>query len=110
MADNAAPARRAVLRFDVGKASRWACMLTRDGEVAANRPVASSEHELDRLFSQVGEGTLVVVDQVRNIGALPISRARGGPGPTSPTCPAWRRTRPPGCSPATPRPTSGTPS
>ena len=78
MADNAAPARRAVLRFDVGKASRWACMLTRDGEVAANRPVASSEHELDRLFSQVGEGTLVVVDQVRNIGALPISRARGG--------------------------------
>ena len=77
MADNAAPARRAVLRFDVGKASRWACMLTRDGEVAANRPVASSEHELDRLFSQVGEGTLVVVDQVRNIGALPISRARG---------------------------------
>ena len=77
MADNAAPARRAVLRFDVGKASRWACMLTRDGEVAANRPVASSEHELDRLFSQVGEGTLVVVGQVRNIGALPISRARG---------------------------------
>lgn len=51
-------------------------MLTRDGEVAVNRPVANSEHELDRLFSQVGEGTLVVVDQVRNIGALPISRAR----------------------------------
>jgi len=76
MANNAAPARRAVLGLDVGKASHWACMLTRDGEVAANRPVASSEHELDRLFSQVGEETLVVVDQVRNIGALPISRAR----------------------------------
>ncbi len=76
MADNAAPAGRAVLGLDIGKASRWACMLTRDGEVAANRPVASSEQELDRLFSQVGEGTLVVVDQVRNIGALPISRAR----------------------------------
>lgn len=76
MADNTAPARRAVLGLDVGKASHWACMLTRDGEVAVNRPVANSEHELDRLFSQVGEGTLVVVDQVRNIGALPISRAR----------------------------------
>lgn len=76
MADNAAPARRAVLGLDVGKACHWACMLTRDGEVAVNRPVANSEHELDRLFSQVGEGTLVVVDQIRNIGALPISRAR----------------------------------
>lgn len=76
MADNAAPARRAVLGHDVGEACHWACMLTRDGEVAVNRPVANSEHELDRLFSQVGEGTLVVVDQVRNIGALPISRAR----------------------------------
>lgn len=76
MANNAAPARRAVLGLDVGKATHWACMLTRDGEIAVNRPVANSEHELDRLFSQVGEGTLVVVDQVRNIGALPISRAR----------------------------------
>lgn len=80
MADNAAPAGRAVLGLDVGKASRWACMLTRDGEVAANRPVASSEHGLDRLLSQAGEGTPVVVGQVRNIGALPISRAgRAGP-------------------------------
>ena len=51
MANNAAPARRAVLGLDVGKASHWACMLTRDGEVAVNRPVANSEHELDRLFS-----------------------------------------------------------
>ena len=76
MDDNAAPARRAVLGLDVGKACHWACMLTRDGEVAANRPVANSEHELDRLFSQVGEGIPVVVDQIRNIGALPISRAR----------------------------------
>lgn len=76
MANNAAPARRAVLGLDVGKASHWACMLTRDGEVAVSRPVANSEHELDRLFSRVGEGTLVVVDQARNIGAQPISRAR----------------------------------
>lgn len=54
MANNAAPARRAVLGLDVGKASHWACILTRDGEVAVSRPVANSEHELDRLFSQVG--------------------------------------------------------
>ena len=26
-------------------------MLTRDGQVAVNRPVANSSHELDRLFS-----------------------------------------------------------
>lgn len=51
MANNAAPARRAVLGLDVGKASHWVCMLTQDGEIAVNRPVANSEHELDRLFS-----------------------------------------------------------
>lgn len=51
MVDNAAPARRAVLGLDVGRASRWACMLTQDGEFAVNRPVVNSKHELDRLFS-----------------------------------------------------------
>jgi len=66
----------AVLGLDVGKFSHWACLVSRAGEVLANRPVANSEEDLDALFAQVGEGTLVVVDQVRNIGALPISRAR----------------------------------
>lgn len=87
MADNAAPARRAVLGLDVGKATHWACMLTRDGEIAVNRPVANSEHELDRLFSQVGEGTLVVVDQPATSAPCPYP-GPGGPGSTSPTCPA----------------------
>ena len=32
--------------------------------------------DLDELFSKAGAGTLVVVDQVRNIGSLAISRAR----------------------------------
>lgn len=67
---------RAVLGLDVGKGSHWACLVTAEGEVAANRPVANSEKDLDELFAQVGGETLVVVDQVRNIGALAIRRAR----------------------------------
>ena len=68
--------REAVLGLDVGKSSHWACLVTKEGEIAANRPVQNSERELDELFAQVGPGTLVVVDQVRNIGALAIRRAR----------------------------------
>lgn len=68
--------RTAVLGLDVGKFSHWACLVTRLGEVAASGPVGNSERELDELFSQAGPGTLVVVDQVRNIGALAIGRAR----------------------------------
>ncbi len=71
-----ATAPEAVLGLDVGKSSHWACLVTRDGETAVNSPVANSEGDLDRLFSQVDQGTLVVVDQVRNIGALAIRRAR----------------------------------
>lgn len=66
----------AVLGLDVGKLSHWACCATRPGEVTLNKPVANAEKELDALFSQVGPQTLVVVDQVRNIGSLPIRRAR----------------------------------
>lgn len=71
-----ATARKAVLGLDVGKSSHWACLVTRDGEIALNGPVSNTEGDLDRLFSQAGSGTLVVVDQVRNIGALAIRRAR----------------------------------
>lgn len=72
----AAIARKAVLGLDVGKSSHWARLVTKEGKVVLNRPVANSEQELDELFAQVEEGTLVVVDQVRNIGALAIRRAR----------------------------------
>lgn len=65
-----------VLGLDVGKYSHWACHVTRLGEVLLSAPVANSERELDELFSRVGGDTLVVVDQVRNIGALAIARAR----------------------------------
>ena len=66
----------AVLGMDVGKQGHWACLLTRDGEMRVNRPVANREDELASLFSKLDPGTLVVVDQVRNIGALAIRCAR----------------------------------
>lgn len=66
----------AVLGLDVGKSAHWACLATRAGEVLLSAPVANSEAELDELFSHAGPGTLVVVDQRRNIGSLAISRAR----------------------------------
>ena len=74
--ERAATSRRAVLGMDVGKASHWACLVTADGEVVANGPVANSESDLDRLFSRAEAGTLAVVDQARNIGSLAIRRAR----------------------------------
>lgn len=64
------------LGLDVGKSSHWACLVTRDGEVAVNRPVANTESDLDALFAMVGGDALVVVDQARNIGSLAIRRAR----------------------------------
>lgn len=67
---------KAVLGIDVGKSSHWACLVTREGEVALNRRVRNSEGNLDGLFSQVACDTIVVVDQCRNIGLLAISRAR----------------------------------
>ena len=67
---------KAVLGIDVGKSSHWACLVTREGEVALNRRVRNSEGDLDGLFSQVACDTIVVVDQCRSIGLLAISRAR----------------------------------
>lgn len=74
---------KAALGLDVGKSSHWACLVTKGGEVAINRRVPNTEEELDTLFSQVGSGTLVVVDQCRNIGALAISRARAAKLPVA---------------------------
>lgn len=66
----------AVLGLDVGKTAHWACYVTRLGEVVANQRVANTEKDLNELFSQMAAGTLVVVDQCRNIGALALARAR----------------------------------
>ena len=68
--------RRAVLGLDVGKSSHWACLVAAGGEVTVSERVANREADLDALFARAGEGTLVVVDQRRNIGALAIDRAR----------------------------------
>lgn len=66
----------AVLGLDEGKRSHWACLLAADGEIPANRSVANREPDLADLFGTAPSGTLVVVDQVRNIGDLPIRMAR----------------------------------
>lgn len=66
----------AVLGLDVGKSSHWACLIDRDGEVLASAPVRNREAELDTLFASAPAGTLVVVDQFRNIGSLAVRRAR----------------------------------
>lgn len=66
----------AVLALDVGKTAHWVCCVTRLGEVVANQRVANAEKDLNELFSQMAAGTLVVVDQCRNIGALALARAR----------------------------------
>ena len=78
-----APPRRpgTVIGLDVGKSSHWACVATRDGEVLASKPVANRECELDSLFAEF-PGALVV-DQVRNIGALALSRARAAGMPSA---------------------------
>ena len=79
-----APPRRPeiVIGLDVGKSSHWACAATRDGEVLASKPVANRENALDSLFTEF-PGALVVVDQVRNIGALALSRARAAGMPSA---------------------------
>ncbi len=66
---------RPVLGVDVGKQSHWCCLVTADGEVALNAPVANRERDLDELLAGMPDGTLVVVDQVRNIGSLVLKRA-----------------------------------
>ena len=79
-----APPRRPeiVIGLDVGKPSHWACVATHDGEVLASKPVANRENALDSLFAEF-PGALVVVDQVRNIGALALSRARAAGMPSA---------------------------
>lgn len=74
--DKVKPAPTAVLGLDVGKFSHWAYCISSTGEVPINEPIGNTEAELDALFSQVEPETLVVVDQCRNIGELPLKRAR----------------------------------
>lgn len=79
-----APPRRPeiVIGLDVGKSSHWACAATRDGEVLASKPIANRENDLNSLFAEF-PGALAVVDQVRSIGALALSRARAAGTPSA---------------------------
>ena len=72
-----APPRRPeiVIGLDVGKSAHWACVVTREGELLASRPIPNREDAIDGLCAQY-PGALVVVDQVRNIGSLALSRAK----------------------------------
>ena len=87
---------RIVIGLDVGKSAHWACVVTREGELLASGPIPNRENAIDGLYAQ-HPGALVVVDQVRNIGSLALSRAKLAGMP---------RTAPRSCSPETPRPTS----
>jgi transposase len=72
----APPARpRVVMGLDVGKSAHWACVVTREGELLASGPIPNRENAIDGLYAQY-PGALVVVDQVRNIGSLALSRAK----------------------------------
>ena len=62
-------------RARVGKSSHWARVVTREGELLASRPIPNREDAIDGLYAQY-PGALVVVDQVRNIGSLALSRAK----------------------------------
>ncbi|OZF29135.1 IS110 family transposase [Rhodococcus sp. 14-2483-1-1] len=64
--------------IDVGKASHYAVALNRDGERLAGTDVHQDEASMRRLFADLSRHgkVLVIVDQPRNIGALPVAVAR----------------------------------
>ncbi len=66
---------RVVIGLDVGKSAHWACVVTREGGLLASGPIPNRENAIDGLYAQY-PGALVVVDQVRNIGSLALSRAK----------------------------------
>ena len=72
----------AVIGLDVGKSAHWACVVTREGELLASRPVPNRENAIDELYAQ-HPGALVVVDQVRNIGSLALQRAKAAAMPAA---------------------------
>ena len=63
-----------VIGLDVGKSSHWACVLARESETLESAAVPNREGAIDALYAR-HPGALVVVDQIRNIGSLALSRA-----------------------------------
>lgn len=64
--------------IDVGKSSHYAVALNRDGERLTGNEMHQDEAALRRLFTELSRHgkLLVIVDQPRNIGALPVAVAR----------------------------------
>ncbi|MDJ0362991.1 IS110 family transposase [Rhodococcus sp. H29-C3] len=64
--------------IDVGKTSHYAVALNRDGERLTGIDVHQDEVSMRRLFKDLSHHgkLLVIVDQPRNIGALPVAVAR----------------------------------
>lgn len=79
------------LGIDVGKRSHWACLVTAEGEIAPNAPVANRARDLDKLFSRAPDDALVVVEQVHNIGSLAFRRTAGWRPATGSRGPPFRR-------------------
>lgn len=69
-----------IVGLDVGKASHHACVLDPDGRKLFDRPVNQDQKDLEALFTRFTGAdpgrVLLVVDQPRTIGALPVAVAQ----------------------------------
>ncbi len=61
--------------IDVGKSNHHAVALTPDGTRVFDKPLPQDETRLRELFTDLGQHgkVMVIVDQPRNIGALPVT-------------------------------------
>lgn len=66
----------AYMGVDVGKSSHWAYAVDASGRKLLSRSVANDEADIRAALSALPAGSLVVVDQRRNIGALVLRTAR----------------------------------
>lgn len=66
----------AYLGVDVGKASHWVYAVDSAGRKLLSRAIENSEDGIRGTLAELPRGTLVVVDQRKNIGALVLRTAR----------------------------------
>ena len=64
------PGKAAYMGAGVGKLSHWAYALDASGRKLLSRAVANDEADIREALFGMPEGTLAVVDQRKNIGAL----------------------------------------